>query len=147
MFVSNLIRQRFLPRWFRWADVNPRHWRWTLVSNWNRKLWIKGLLLHFKLFFFCFCFSLKNWIVKVSPCLMIWGQSKKHFVKWYRVRHGFRLAKKDDYFLGWLSSIFGGSWGSIEIWLEPKTKPPTGNLACPNPWNAQYDNVEDKIEY
>ncbi len=97
MFVSILIRQRFLPRWFRWADVNPRHWRWTLVSNWNRKLWIKGLLLHFRLIF-CFCFSLKNWIVKVSPCLMIWGQFKKHFVKWYRVRHGFRLAKNDDYF-------------------------------------------------
>jgi hypothetical protein len=32
-----------------------------------------------------------------------------------------------------LSSIFGGSWGSIENWLEPKTKPPAGNLACSNP--------------
>jgi len=31
------------------------------------------------------------------------------------------------------SIIFAGSWGSIENWLEPKTKPPTGNLACPNP--------------
>jgi len=30
------------------------------------------------------------------------------------------------------SSIFGGSWGSIENWLEPKIKPPSGNLACPN---------------
>jgi len=29
-------------------------------------------------------------------------------------------------------SIFGGSWGSTEDWLEPKTKPPSGNLACPN---------------
>jgi len=29
------------------------------------------------------------------------------------------------------SSIFGGSWGSFENWLEPKTKPPLGNLACP----------------
>jgi len=28
------------------------------------------------------------------------------------------------------SSIFGGSWESIENWLEPKTKPPSGNLAC-----------------
>ncbi len=27
-------------------------------------------------------------------------------------------------------SIFGSSWGSIENWLEPKTKPPWGNLAC-----------------
>jgi len=39
---------------------------------------------------------------------------------------------------GWIlttfesSIIFGGSWGSIENWLEPKTKPPSGNLACPN---------------
>jgi len=23
------------------------------------------------------------------------------------------------------SRIFGGSWGSIENWLEPKTKPPS----------------------
>jgi len=35
-------------------------------------------------------------------------------------------------------SIFGGSWGSIENWLEPQSKPPSGNLACPNPWNAQF---------
>jgi len=32
-----------------------------------------------------------------------------------------------------LSVIFGGSWVSIENWLELKTKPPSGNLACPNP--------------
>jgi hypothetical protein len=32
-----------------------------------------------------------------------------------------------------LSIIFGGSWASIENYLEPKTKPATGNLACPNP--------------
>jgi len=25
-----------------------------------------------------------------------------------------------------LSSILEGSWGSIENWLEPKTKPPSG---------------------
>jgi hypothetical protein len=31
------------------------------------------------------------------------------------------------------SSIFGGSWGSIENWLEPKIAPPSGNLAFPNP--------------
>jgi len=31
-----------------------------------------------------------------------------------------------------LSSIFGGSWGSIENWLEPKIKPQTGNLAFTN---------------
>jgi len=31
-----------------------------------------------------------------------------------------------------LSSIFGGSWGSIGNWLEPKTNPPLGILACPN---------------
>jgi hypothetical protein len=31
-----------------------------------------------------------------------------------------------------LSSFFEGSWGSIKNWLEPKTKPPSENLACPN---------------
>jgi len=31
------------------------------------------------------------------------------------------------------SSIFGGNWGSIVNWFEPKTKPPSENLACPNP--------------
>jgi hypothetical protein len=31
-----------------------------------------------------------------------------------------------------LSIIFGGSWVSIENWLEPETQPPSGNLACPN---------------
>jgi len=30
------------------------------------------------------------------------------------------------------SSIFGGSWGTIENWLDPETKPPSGNLACPD---------------
>jgi len=31
------------------------------------------------------------------------------------------------------SSTFRGRWGSIENWLEYKTEPPSGNLACPNP--------------
>jgi len=31
------------------------------------------------------------------------------------------------------SSIFGGSWGSIENCLKPKIEPPLGKLACPNP--------------
>jgi len=31
------------------------------------------------------------------------------------------------------SSSFGEGWGSIENWFDPKTKPPSGNLACPNP--------------
>jgi len=31
------------------------------------------------------------------------------------------------------SIIFGGSWGSIENWLDPEAEPPAGNLACPNP--------------
>ncbi len=31
-----------------------------------------------------------------------------------------------------LGSIFGGSWGNIENWLEAKTEPPSGNLACQN---------------
>jgi hypothetical protein len=32
-----------------------------------------------------------------------------------------------------LSIVFRGSWGSIENRLEPKTEPPSGNLAGPNP--------------
>ncbi len=35
-----------------------------------------------------------------------------------------------------LSIIFGGSWGSTENWLKPKNEPPSGNLSCPNLWNA-----------
>jgi len=31
------------------------------------------------------------------------------------------------------SIISGGSWGSVEIWLEPETKPLSGNLAFQNP--------------
>ena len=34
------------------------------------------------------------------------------------------------------SVIFRGSWGSIENWLKPKTKPPYAISACPNLWNA-----------
>jgi len=30
------------------------------------------------------------------------------------------------------SSILGGRLGSNEIWLEPKTEQPSGNLASPN---------------
>jgi hypothetical protein len=26
-----------------------------------------------------------------------------------------------------------GSWDSTKNWLKPKTEPPSGNLACPNP--------------
>jgi len=32
-----------------------------------------------------------------------------------------------------LSIIFGGRWGRTENWLNPKTKQPSGNLACPIP--------------
>jgi hypothetical protein len=31
------------------------------------------------------------------------------------------------------NSVLVGSYGSIENWLKPKTEPPSGNLACPNP--------------
>ncbi len=34
--------------------------------------------------------------------------------------------------------IFACSWGSIKNWLEHRIKPPSGNLACPNPWNTLY---------
>jgi len=62
----------------------------------------------------------------------------------YRVCHWLRLTKRVAYF--WvnistsfkLSIIFGGSWGNTENWLEPKTELPSGNLACPNLWNALY---------
>ncbi len=37
-----------------------------------------------------------------------------------------------------MSIIFRGSCGSIENWLEHEIKPPSGNLACLNPWNALY---------
>ncbi len=50
----------------------------------------------------------------------------------YRMCHGFRLTQRDDY-LGVdfeLGSIFGGSWGILENWLEHKTEPLFGNLAC-----------------
>jgi len=58
----------------------------------------------------------------------------------YRVCHRFRLTKRDDYFCVDFesSSIFGGCWGSIENKLEPKTEPPSGNLACPNLRNDPY---------
>jgi len=39
--------------------------------------------------------------------------------------------KQDDYFR--VENIFIGRWGSIKNWLESKTEPPSGNLACPNP--------------
>jgi len=32
-----------------------------------------------------------------------------------------------------LTAFESSSWGSIEIWLEPKIEPPSANLACPNP--------------
>jgi len=58
------------------------------------------------------------------------------FYACYRVCHGFRLAKGNDYF--WVdfdtfesSSIFGDSWGSIDNWFKPKTETPSGNLALP----------------
>ena len=37
------------------------------------------------------------------------------------------------------SFIFRGSLGSIENWLEPKTKPTFASSACPNLWNALYN--------
>ncbi len=56
---------------------------------------------------------------------------------------GIILTKQDDYFGSIfttfeLSILFGGSLGSVANWLKPKTKPPEGNLACPNLWNALW---------
>jgi hypothetical protein len=39
------------------------------------------------------------------------------------------------------SIVFWSCWDSIENWLEHKTEPPLGNLACPSPWNALYQIV------
>jgi hypothetical protein len=55
----------------------------------------------------------------------------------YRVCHEFRLTKRVAFFeliltTFKLSTVFRGSWGSIENWLEPKIEPLLGNLACPN---------------
>jgi hypothetical protein len=59
------------------------------------------------------------------------------------VCHEFRLMKQMIIFQAILadfesSRIFGDSLGTIKNWLEHKTKPPSGNLACPHPWNALY---------
>jgi len=45
------------------------------------------------------------------------------------------------------SIIFGGSWSSVENWLEPKTETPSGNLACPNPRNTlcQHRKIIDSF--
>ncbi len=61
----------------------------------------------------------------------------------YSVCHIFRLKKQMIIFGSILttfesSSIFGGRRGSIENWLEPKIKPPSGNLACQNLRNDLY---------
>jgi len=37
-----------------------------------------------------------------------------------------------------LQLIFRGSWGSSVNWLEPKAKPQSANLACPNQRNPLY---------
>ncbi len=51
--------------------------------------------------------------------------------------HRFRLTL----FLSQFWPLFRGSWNSIENWLESETEPPSGNLACPNLWNALYSIV------
>ncbi len=56
----------------------------------------------------------------------------------YRVCHRFRLTRRDDCFGPIFTTfesnrIFGGSWGSVDNWLELKTEPRQGNLACRNP--------------
>ncbi len=70
---------------------------------------------------------------------------------YYRVSHGFRLTKQDDYFWVdfdhfWSEHHFWGSWGSSENLLEPRIRPPLANLACPNMWNALYDLRVNKKE-
>jgi len=62
----------------------------------------------------------------------------------YKVCHRFRLTMQLLNFWVkfnpfWIEHHFWSSWGSIENELEPTAKPPSVNLACPNPWNALYD--------
>jgi len=66
----------------------------------------------------------------------------------YRVCHGFRLTKRNDYFWVdfdhfWIEHYFWRQLGIIDNLLEPKTKLPSGYLACPNPWNALYDHFRN----
>jgi len=69
------------------------------------------------------------------------SQGKRQRIKINKVCHGFRLTKRDDYFWVdfdhfWIERYFWRQLGQyIEYWLEPKTKPPSGNLA----WNALYN--------
>ncbi len=44
-----------------------------------------------------------------------------------------------------LSTFFRGSWGSSVNSFEPKIEPPSANLACPNPWNALYEEIHCKM--
>ncbi len=76
----------------------------------------------------CFFFSLQQ---KATYFLHPFVLKYFYFevLTFYRVCHGFRLMKRDNYF--WsiltvfeLSIIFGGSYGNIENWLDPKIEPP-----------------------
>jgi len=60
---------------------------------------------------------------------------------WYRVCHGFRLTLWVAYFWVnfdpfWSKHLFLMQLGSVENWLQSKAEPPSGNLTCPNLWNA-----------
>jgi len=59
----------------------------------------------------------------------------------YIVFHRFRLTKQNDYFWVnfdhfWIEQYFWRQLGQYWNWPEPKTNSPSGNLACPNLWNA-----------
>ncbi len=75
----------------------------------------------------------------LSQVKFIQDDGKRWGITFYRVCHRFRLTNR--YALFWdklnlttfkSSNIFRGSWGSSENWIEPKTKPPSGNIACPD---------------
>jgi len=73
----------------------------------------------------------------------------------YRVCHGFRLTKQYDYMflsrfwplLDW--ALFLEAAGTVYSvnWLKSKSKPPSENLACPNPWNTLYQIEINNIFY
>ncbi len=99
---------------------------------------------------------LNSKLVKIDPKISILHQQSKsethtaciiqvyHTFFWnhtYRVGHQFKLKKQDDYFWIDLTTFkscvyFRGSSDSSDVWLEPKIKVPSSNLACPNPQNT-----------
>jgi hypothetical protein len=66
----------------------------------------------------------ENRIIRINPNSKVNHELYCSHDTRYRVCHGFRLTKRDDYFAGdfdlfKLSMVFRGSWDSLINWLEP----------------------------